>query len=282
MQTQFLYFATGNTLQTFTFINILNEDGSLLLIQLHAVRNQRRSLVLPNNDRADITFTLYLAQTSHVVEDIDQVQAPQVILIQLGRYQEILIIQRSRFDELRPNAIHQFILDLLLDRTVAERDLLQHTLDTLTCLVRIEQDQTSGTCYTMVTGDNTDKGRGMTRQRLYVEGTVGEHGSTTEQGFLLRSVGVHGHHDTCIVMGQVRIFPTCVHHLTRVRNDRVPVGILVERQTTQALVLRVIQHHVTDGVITTHTGYTLIPHIRDGNHTSIGQISSIVKLQIGF
>ena len=47
-----------------------------------------------------------------------------------------------------------------------------------------------------------------------------------------------------------------------------------------ALILRVIQHHVTDSVIAVYTGNALITDIGDRQHTSIGQIGRIKELQV--
>ena len=129
-------------------------------------------------------------------------------------------------------------------------------------------------------GDDTDERRTVAGQRLHVERTVREHRTATVEGFVFRSVRVHMHYDTGIVVGQVGVLPAGVHHTAVIHDDRIPVGVLVECQAAHALVLRVIQHHVTYRIATVHTRNTLVTDVGDSDHTTVGQVSTIVELQI--
>ena len=160
------------------------------------------------------------------------------------------------------------------------RDFLYHTGCALTSLCRVKDDHTTGTGYTVVAGDNADERRTMAGQRLYVERTVREHRAATVEGFVFCPVRIHVHDDTGIVVSQVGVLPAGVHHATVIHDNRVPVGILVECQAAHALILRVIQHHVTDSVIAVYTGNALITDIGDRNHTAVRQIRPIIKFQI--
>ena len=76
VQTKRLNRTPGNASQTLSLVNILNKDRSLFVIQFHTVRNSRRSLCLTYGNRTDIALTLYLTQTSHVIEDVHQIDTP--------------------------------------------------------------------------------------------------------------------------------------------------------------------------------------------------------------
>ena len=143
MQTQRLDRSARNTFQTFSFVDILNKEGRFLFIQFHTVGNGRRSLCLAHQDRADIAFAFCLHQTGHVVVDVHQIESPQGMRVQLGCNQEVFVVQRSRFDELRPYTVYQLVLDFFFDRTVTVRDFLYHTGCALTSLGRIEDDHTA-------------------------------------------------------------------------------------------------------------------------------------------
>ena len=120
----------------------------------------------------------------------------------------------------------------------------------------------------------------MSRQRLDIECAVREHRTATIQCFVFCSVRIHVHYDTRIVVSQVSILPTSVHHTSVVHNNRVPVCILVESQTTQVLCFRSVQHQITHWVVTTHTRNTLITDIGNSQYATVGQIGSIIKFQI--
>ena len=132
----------------------------------------------------------------------------------------------------------------------------------------------------MVTGDNSHESGTVARQRLNIERTVREHRSATIQRFLLRTIRIHVHHDTGIIVRQVRVLPTSVHHTTVIHHYRVPVCVLIESQTAQALRVRRIKYHITDRVITAYTRHALITDIRVGDDTSVRQVGSVVELQI--
>ena len=131
-----------------------------------------------------------------------------------------------------------------------------------------------------MTGDDSDKRRTVTGQRLYVERTVREHRAATVEGFVFRSVRIHMHDDTGIVVGQVGVLPTGVHHTTVIHDNRIPVGILVKCQTAHTLILRIVQYHVTYRIATVHTRNALVTDIGDSNHTTVRQVSTIIEFQI--
>ena len=66
MQTQRLDRSARNTFQAFSFVDILDKDRSLFVIQFHTVRNSRRSLCLTYGNRTDIALTLYAASTTRL------------------------------------------------------------------------------------------------------------------------------------------------------------------------------------------------------------------------
>ena len=88
------------------------------------------------------------------------------------------------------------------------------------------------------------------------------------------------HDDTGIIVSQVGVLPAGVHHTTVIHDDRIPVGILVECQTAHALILRIIEYHIADSVITVYAGHTLVTDVGDSDHTTVRQVSTIVELQV--
>ena len=118
-------------------------------------------------------------------------------------------------------------------------------------------------------GDDADEAAAVLGERFHVERTVREHRSATIQRFLLRTIRIHVHHDTGIIVRQVRVLPTSVHHTTVIHHYRVPVCVLIESQTAQVLRIRRIKYHITDRVITAYTRHALITDIRVGDDTSV-------------
>ncbi len=90
------------------------------------------------------------------------------------------------------------------------------------------------------------------------------------------------HHDTRIIVSQVGIFPTGIHHTSVIHYNRVPIGILVKCQTTQILLFRSIKNHITNRVITTYTRNTLVTDVGVSNNTSVRKISTIIEFQVRF
>lgn len=71
-----------------------------------------------------------------------------------------------------------------------------------------------------------------------------------------------------------------IHHLAIVHDDRRPVGILVERQTTQGTVFRIIKHHITDLIIPIYTRNTVVTDIGYSNDLSRRQPGRIKELKV--
>ena len=90
------------------------------------------------------------------------------------------------------------------------------------------------------------------------------------------------HYEAGKIVGQIRIFPTCVHDTAIIHNRWRPVGILVKGQTTQRTIFRIIQAHITYFVITIHARYTVITDIGYSDKLTGRQISSIKEFQILF
>ena len=89
-------------------------------------------------------------QASYVIELIHQINSPQIILIQFRSDQKVGIVERRRLDKLWPYTIYQPVFYFFNDRPVTVRNLLQHTGCSFTRLSRIEQNQTTGTCHSVM------------------------------------------------------------------------------------------------------------------------------------
>ena len=268
--------------QPFAFVNILNEDGGLFAVFIDFVRNHRRGHFLDYRNRVDITVPFAFHHEGHVIVDVHQIDAPQRVRSQLGGHQEILVAQRLRFEELRPYAVHHFVLDDRFDRTGAERDFLYHTFLFLTRLGRVEDNQTAGTGDTVVPGNNPDERARPVGERLHVEGRVREPRTAAVKILVLGTVRVHVHHEPREVVDQVGIFPTGVHHAAVVHHGRVPVVVLVEGQTAQVTGLRVVQREVAHRVGPVHARHPVIPQRGIDDQPSVGQISTVGELHIRF
>ena len=117
---------------------------------------------------------------------------------------------------------------------------------------------------------------------MHVKCTVGKHCTTSIQCLLLRPVRIHVHHNTGVIVSQVSIFPTSIHHTSVIHNHRIPVCILIKCQTAEIFTLRRIKYHVSYRVAPIDTGYSLVTDVRIGYDTSIRQISPVIKFQIRF
>ena len=122
--TECFYCTTRHTFQTFTFVYILNEYGSLLTGQINLFRNHRRYRTLHYRSRTNKTFTLKFGNQREVIVYVNQINSPQGTFIQLSSNQKIFIRQWIRLDKLRPNAIHQSVFYNRFYLTVAERQFL--------------------------------------------------------------------------------------------------------------------------------------------------------------
>ena len=184
----------GHSGQALALINILNKYRSLLLLGFDTIGDHGRSLTFIDDNGVDQTLTLKLCHESHIIIDIDQIYTPQRLGRQLCRHEEILIAHGVGLHKLGPYAVHQLILDDGHDLTLREGHLLNHTLGLLATHRGIEQNQTTRTCHTVVTRDDSNEGIISAGQGLHVEDRVGEPAATTIQRFGLRAVGVGVHH----------------------------------------------------------------------------------------
>ena len=76
VQTKFFNGATRYITQTLSFINVLNENSGLFLIQFYPVGNSRRRHCLTYHNRADISLPFLFHQTSNIIKYIYQINPP--------------------------------------------------------------------------------------------------------------------------------------------------------------------------------------------------------------
>ena len=88
------------------------------------------------------------------------------------------------------------------------------------------------------------------------------------------------HNNARVVVSEVGILPTGVHHASVIHHYGVPVGVLVEGYTTQVTGLRSIEYEVAYRVAPIDTRHALITDVGDGQNTSVGQIRTVVEFKV--
>ena len=70
------------------------------IIRLDAVGDDRGRGALIDDDRVDKALVLELGDKGHIIINIYQIDSPQRVLRELGRYEEILVADGVGFDEI--------------------------------------------------------------------------------------------------------------------------------------------------------------------------------------
>ncbi len=60
----------------------------------------------------------------------------------------------------------------------------------------------------------------------------------------------------------------------------MPVGVLVESDTTQVVIGGIVEHHVADGIFAVDAGNALIAYIGYGHYLTVGQIRAVEELEV--
>ncbi len=110
-----------NALCTLSFVDILDKDRSFFAVRLDLRRDDGRRFTFYQRDGSGQAFPFLFGDKCQVVEDIDQVNSPKCILGRFAGDYKVLLTERKRFHELRPDAFHQFVFDDRDDRPVFER-----------------------------------------------------------------------------------------------------------------------------------------------------------------
>ena len=84
----------------------------------------RRARRLPHRDGLEQHAALFLAEQEHVVEHVDQVDAPPRLRRRLAGDEEVLVAQRIGVEELRPGGVDQVVHHDRLDRLAPAGDAL--------------------------------------------------------------------------------------------------------------------------------------------------------------
>ena len=222
-----------NVFQTGAKVDVCNIADGFFVFVNRSVSNHRRAGSFLNRKRFEDSKLRRLFNQNHVVERIDQIQAPSILRRGLSGNEEIIFIQRAGEEELRPGAVNELVFNNRLDFLVAERDLLNDAFRFFAAAFRVDDMQFAHSGDAVVPGYNGRKHFGvLSRNRLGIEHAVGPVRTGTVEFNLVCSVRIHVHHDSGEVVVDVDVFPAQIHDSTVVHQGRVPVLILFVGQLT--------------------------------------------------
>ena len=128
----------------------------------------------------------------------------------------------------RPFSIHVVVNDHGLDFFAASGDALYRAVGLEIAFALIEDNQLTGTCRTMVPGNDGRKFLSMSGNLFGIEKGVGPIRVRTIDRAISGSVGIHLQQDAGEVMRVIGIFPAAVHHPAGFLDPGIPVVFLIE------------------------------------------------------
>ena len=229
-------FAPFDAGQTAPFVNIGDENVGFRRAGNNAVGNDRLALGRTQRNRFEERVFGVATKSNDIVENVDEANFPRLRRGTLAGNEEKFLRNRERMREFRPSLRDRQVDNDRLNFLAVTGDSLDGAGRLLSALRRVEDNEVADSRRFVVPADDRDELRGVAGERPRAEHRGRPIGTASVKLRLVRPVRVHMEHNAGKRVRQVDVFPTQVHNAPVVKNDRVPVVVLLERQLADGAV----------------------------------------------
>ena len=262
-------------------MDIGEEDRRVPALEIDLVRDHGRPLARGERGRLEDRVAGQVVELHEVVVDVGEPETPGAPLRRLARDEEVLLVERPRVEEARPDVVDEPVHDLGLHGLAVTWDPLHYAVGLEAPLRRVEEHELAHARHPVVAGDDADDLGGVIGDRPRVENRVRPVGVAAVVLHLPRAVGVHREQQPREVVRRVGVLPARVEDAAVVHDGRAPVVVLVEAELADLAGRAVEQVEVRDLVRAGDAGDALEDARRVEEDSPVGQVARVVVVDIG-